>query len=503
MKRSSAFLALAAVLAIVMFAAPVFAEVQNVRVGGDITLRSFWRHALRFSEDRDNGVGGATGNTAPPAGPGGAGVGGGQSSTDNFLQSALGLNVSADLTDNVSVDTRLLNQRVWGSHAQDASNTAAAATSASNSVGVALAYVTLKELFYSPLTVRVGRQNLWYGRGMIVGSRLLAGDSDPNQNIAADEFTEDKGFDAIRGTLDFDPATLDILYAKVDENAVNAGDDVNLLGLNLGYKFPDLNGEAEIYWFNKRDKNQAGIADTNANQGRGIDGGNDANVNTIGLRGSIEPVAHLTTFAEVAYQTGDRGVSTSALGTDSEGKAGDALSAWMLNWGADYVWADAQWTPRAGLEWTLYSGDNKTQTAIAGWDPMFRGSFSTLIREFQNVGLYMPSQSGATQGGTFNALTGSSTNQHALQLRGGLKPLQDLDVGTSWTVFWTDKGIHPVEGSKRQSFLGHEWDTKVVYDYTEDVQFGLIYGVLWPGTVFRNPYRNTAQELVTSVKVSF
>src|SRR3989338_11126925 len=109
MKRSGAFVAIAAaVLAICMMAAPAMAEVQNVRVGGDLTVRGIWRDALRFSEDRSNGAGPTTGNTL------------GESGQDAFFQSALGLNVSADLTDNVSVDTRLLNQRVWGSHADDA-----------------------------------------------------------------------------------------------------------------------------------------------------------------------------------------------------------------------------------------------------------------------------------------------------------------------------------------------------------------------------------------------
>jgi len=86
----------------------------------------------------------------------------------------------------------------------------------------ALANVTLKELFYSPLTVKLGRQNLWYGRGMIVGSRILAGDVDPDNNLGSDEFSQNNGFDAVRAILDFNPVTVDLLYSKVDENALNA-----------------------------------------------------------------------------------------------------------------------------------------------------------------------------------------------------------------------------------------------------------------------------------------
>ncbi len=121
MKR--AISALAALVIVVMVAAPAFAEVQNVRVGGDVTIRGFWRDALRFDHDAVNGVGGGSQVSTGAAGRG----------SDSFIQSALGLNVSADLTDNVSVDTRLINQRVWGSHAQNAANTAAALSTISAS----------------------------------------------------------------------------------------------------------------------------------------------------------------------------------------------------------------------------------------------------------------------------------------------------------------------------------------------------------------------------------
>ena len=478
----------AIVLTFVLGTAPVFAEVQNVRVGGDLTVRGMWRDSLRFQDDTSTGVGTGTGNEA--AAPAGG------SSQDAFIQALLGLNVSADLTDNVSVDTRLINQRLWGGHGDTAANASTTATSASSNVNVALAYVTLKELFYSPLTVKVGRQNLWYGRGMIVGSRLLASDGDPGQTIAADEFTDDRGFDAIRATLDFNPATVDLLWSKVTENAVNAGDDVNLSGLNLGYRFPSYNAEAEFYFFNKRN---ADLNPLNLGSGPFND---KASVSTLGFRGSVEPVSHLTLFGELAYQFGKRDASANALGpnADSESARGDAHRAWMANLGADYVWADVQWTPRFGAEWIFYSGGDGSDTAVGGWDAMFRGKFSTLIREFQSIGAYLPSQSSATG---FNALTNALTNQHSLQLRAGAKPLEDVDVGTAWTVFWADKGIHPVDGMDAKRYLGTEWDSQLLYDYTEDVQLGLIYGVLWPGHVFRDQWDSTAQELITSVKVSF
>ncbi|MBI4355712.1 MAG: hypothetical protein HY597_04625, partial [Candidatus Omnitrophica bacterium] len=69
--------------------------------------------------------------------------------------------------------------------------------------------------------------------------------------------------------------------------------------------------------------------------------------------------------------------------------------------------------------------------------------------------------------------------------------------------FILDKGYIPQTGQKRQHFAGTEWDVQAKYAYTEDVQLGLIYGIFWPGSVFRSPFDDIAQELVTSLKVSF
>ena len=56
---------------------------------------------------------------------------------------------------------------------------------------------------------------------------------------------------------------------------------------------------------------------------------------------------------------------------------------------------------------------------------------------------------------------------------------------------------------ERRSYIGSEWDTQVLYNYTEDVQLGLIYALFNPGNVFRTPNDDTAQELISSVSVKF
>ena len=499
--RWKATLAGAVFLALIAWTTPSFAEVQNVKVGGEVNVRSFLRKNLRLSNDVFNGIG-AGSTTAVDAVATDFG-----SSGDSFLQQLTAVNIGADLTENVSTQLRLINQRVWTSMAADAAN---AAVDSTNQVDISLANVTLKELFYAPLSVTIGRQRLWFGRGFIVGSRLVNGDVDPEQSLAADEFSDLTAFDAIRGTLDLSgmtggmPVTLDAVYAKVDENNISqaktgaVADDVNLLGLNLGTHFSQWNGEVETYFWKKQDNSN--------NPGATVD--TDSQANTLGIRGSSAPMDGVSLWSELAYQWGHR--ITSAIGFDAEGAAGDGYQAWAANLGLDYTAKSVAWTPTIGGEWVFYSGGKDQASAagtsaIGGWDPVFRGHFFSALRDFQAAGFYMPAQSGATLDGTFNNVTNATTNQHALSVHALMKPLEDLALDTKYSWFIAPVGIRPTTsaGTKEKHGLGAEWDTQLTYNYTDDVQLGVVYAFFAPGNVFRNPYDAPAQELVTSVNVKF
>lgn len=477
---------------------PAFAEVQNVKVGGQVNVRGFVRKSMLLSDDvHSRATAGAGGVDSATADFGNSG--------DSFVQQLSAIDVSGDLTENVKVQTRLTNERVWTALN---SNAVAGTDADANQVQLSLANVTLKELFYSPLTVILGRQKLWYGRGFIVGSRLLASDFDQADALAADEFTDQTGFDAVRAIVDLSgnapmnmPVTLDAVYAKINERGIGAttnggptvvsgADDLNLWGVNVGTKFDQ--GEAEAYFFKKVDNGSS------ANNGN-LD--NNPQANTLGIRGSVAPTEASSVWGEFAHQWGNRLVTATTF--DAEGAAGDGYTAWAANLGGDLSIKDAPWSPKVGAEWIWYSGDDGNASAIGAWDPMFRGSFTTALREFQGAGFYLPAQSGATIGGTFNTITNSATNQHQFAGHATVWPIEDLSVDNRLTWFRTDNGIVPVAGAKRQHYLGFEWDVQANYNYTDDVQFGVIYALFAPGNVFRTPYDDNAQELVSSVNVKF
>ncbi|HEX68509.1 MAG TPA: hypothetical protein ENG13_05565, partial [bacterium] len=95
------------VLAFVLFAGyslALNAEVQNVRVGGDIEVRGIWQKDVDLIAEDSYG----DGKSAPEWIP----------RTTQFLYQIARIYVSADLTDNVNAYVRFVNDRTWGTMPQ-------------------------------------------------------------------------------------------------------------------------------------------------------------------------------------------------------------------------------------------------------------------------------------------------------------------------------------------------------------------------------------------------
>ena len=491
-RRSAVLLGLIAV-AVCAFSVPSFAEVQNVKVGGDLTVRAI--HRSNTDLNKDNNAAQANGQD--------------RSDPQDFVQQTVAINVGADLTENVSAFLRFANENDWGS---------ATGGTASGDVDVSQAYAEIRELFYTPATLRIGTQPIKWGRGLVLGGNLLpslletgsfAG-GDRNAAITAEEFTDFTAFDAVRLTIDLrntgmtaidDVApSLDLVFIKLDENAAGSNDDTNLFGGNLSTKFGQ--SEAELYYLNKHDKSRTDVAPNVA--GRTAKAGS---VSTIGLRGSTQPGDGINLYGELAYQFGRR-----ANDLDEGLQDGTPQRGWLTNLGAELTLADIATSPKIGAEWLFKSGEDK-DGAFGGWDPIAPSYFPTMIRSYQVrstlLGLNPVDQAGVTS---------AFTNQHDLALYGGIKPMEDLGVDTRLTLFLADlppinrPGVAGVGvgNSARSSHLGTEWDNKVTYQYTDDVTLSGAYGVFWPGGAFRhrNPADaatgdSTAQQLVVEASVKF
>ncbi|MBU0694112.1 MAG: alginate export family protein [Candidatus Omnitrophica bacterium] len=420
-----------------------FAEVENIKVSGDIATEAVMRDFSLGSPDHND---------------------------DHFLFSQIRLRIDADLTENVSAVIRLINERLWGSENNEADS--------GTNIALDLGYVQLGEFLYEPLTLIVGRQNLRYG------SALIVGDPDTNQTAAAGVDTEvkvpavisdlslRKSFDAIRAILDYSPYTLDIIFAKVSEGITNSSDDVTLAGANLAYAWGSYNGVTEGYFFS-------------ANRGGGAE---RQETYTVGARTQFDPTDNLTLAAEGAYQFGEdtatahRDVSAFAVSLDSEYR--------FLN---DY-------NAKVGLSYAYLSGDDDMgNDANNAWDPLFEDQALAEIinilftnsntQAIKLTGSYMPRED-ITLGMVYVRawLAENLTTTAALPT---FKPTVGPASGQTYRVDRNEKDI------------GDEIDVYAVYDYTEDVQLKLTGAYFIPGSLFTHDNDSTAYSVRGGVSVSF
>ena len=101
----------------------------------------------------------------------------------------------------------------------------------------------------------------------------------------------------------------------------------------------------------------------------------------------------------------------------------------------------------------------------------------------------------------------ATTNQEFIQVKGALKPLEDLLLEASFTYLWTPEDVHNstsnINSATRDDEIGWEIDLQATYDYTEDVSFGVLAGWFVPGDFYLSPEDDMATDVVGSVKVTF
>lgn len=528
-KRLILILALAFVVGIAFTA---YAEVQNVKVSGDIAVQGVARNNFDLAKTQSRGVAQATDFN----------------DKDSDILSITRLRVDADLTDNVMTTVRLLNERNWngesgfggvnnaGQRNRNIGLNTANTANDENDIDLDLAYVTLKEFLYSPLSLMVGRQELRFGNGLVVG--------DPDTNVysaatslSAGDLSARKSFDAIRATLDYNPLVVDVVYAKVQETNASLNDDVTLSGFNAsyalnksttleGYFFSKAKGVNAISAFNIDANSAIGWIDS-ANAGaavatdnRGFKDKADI-VNTLGVRAVDKSVKNLTLDGQLAWQFGtynpkfDANARFDAVASRKAQTSN--RNAWAAQLKAGYDLKDvamvSKYSPVVSGSYTYLSGANRDETrsgeSYKGWDPLFENQ---------------------TEGHIMNAIF-SNTNMHRAGLSAKAKLTDDITANLDYVGAWfakryprntsrqailsgvygntaaTNGRVFRMQGDK---YIGSEIDAMLTYDYTEDVQFSLLGGILLTGnSIWNNEQSNgkgaiaDATELIGSMKVTF
>lgn len=446
---------------------PAFAETQNVKVSGSVDMYGFYRSNFDLLDSNDAGT--TLLGTAVPA-QSHAGSAAQRSESDNYFMSLTQIQVDAELTDNVSTVINIINQRDWNSN-----------LSAANEFDMTLdlAYAQMKEIFYAPLTLTIGRQDLLFGRGFIVGWNP----QDPQGTIQADEFTQIQSFDAIRATLDFSPWTWDFVYSKISENSNNPEDDRDLYISYLTYKFAEYNAVADLYYTGEYDRRTLAAAG----------GTNDNTTDTIGGRVQFDPISQITLGGEIAYQFGEyRGT----LGAPERDR--DALGIDLFG---EYRFDESPWKPMVGLQYVYLSGESDLSTgstqSYGSWNGSFRGPIYGWIHDYLEV--YFATAAANDQA--------AGQNQQHISLYGSILPMEDLKLTGAYWYFWAADNFHTVTADPNSAVLsediGHEINLAAIYSYTEDVTFTFMADWFIPGDLYTRPNDETAMQLVSEVKVTF
>ena len=467
----------------ILMAAPAFAAVQNVKVSGDIDSTYISRQNFNLGSKTPASSGIATGGLID----------------QSVFITQTRLRVDADLSDNVSTTVGLINERAWDTE-----------TSTNTNVQLYLAYVTLREFLYSPLSVTVGRQEFAYGNGLILGSGGVNNAATGNLATVAADLTKRTSYDGIKAVLDYKPLTLDLIYFKNSSGGTNTGglvsggshlgDDSSVYGINANYQLGDaMNSVVEGYLFSRNNGKKTIVAS----------GTKEDNLYVPGLRVSTNPIKGLNTQAEVAWQLGRKiNTATATAGGDNERR--NAMAYQVLASYAIPVAELEKYKTTANVSYTHVTGDKNGNTArplsgfpnseevYTAWDP---------FNEAQG-------------GGTIYNTLFNLTNLNILAVGVTANPIQDVTASFTWSGLWADKRylsgentltliqpdgttVAPVPTYGTQKDLGNEYDVNLNYAYTEDVTLGLSLGWFVPGKVFNGNNDTTASQALVHVNVNF
>ncbi len=420
-----------------------FADVQNIRISGDIRIRGYYLNGEDFDA--------VTGHDGSDA---------------SFISQRTRVSVEADLEDHVLVVVTLQSEGTWGSDnaTSDSSGAGTAGGSSSDAIsrgwdlGVAEAYVQFNELFYTPATLKLGRQYLHYGRGLILSST-----------------EQEYNYDAARLVLDYYPLTIDLVGAELVNNQAFGGLSSHLgandlLFVNTRYELSDSAIKDVELYFGWVSQSHSGLGGPNTGPfatGRVPPTAAGSSPLLVGLRSDMNLTEGLQTWIEGGYEFGGDGTAN-----------GDTISAFLFNLGGRFTFKDVQWAPVFNATYTFATGGGKGNS-----DGSFRPWFDYV--DGYNGYVFMPA---LTDIHIFNV--GASVKPYentTLSLQAYYYYRADTDgiTGSNGNVDWGGSTWSTLpSGTASGRDLGAEIDGILGYDYSKDVRLQLVYGVFVPGGAY-------------------
>jgi hypothetical protein len=469
MKRITLLLALTLVVALTV---PAVAEVEEITVGGSIIVQGEYQEPGFGTASAAVDQNGTLDAGLTPA-----------SLADIFLvtqptgvdeditsqawySQRTRVNVDATLSGGVRAFVELQAYDFWGDDLDDSLGSESSTEAGNDEVALYQAFIDMNNIADYPVMLRLGRQELVYGR------EWLLGNNDAGSNFSG------LSFDAIKLVYTDEVFQVDAWASKqIDLNstlipATVQDDDTDFYGIYGSYTGIE-NTVIDGY----------GMLIRNA-----LSGGDVDYLYTIGARaaGTWDVMGNLPGLldynVELAYQFGDT-------------NAGGDYEAWALNAMAGYTFTDVQWTPRLELEYAYFSGDDD----ILDNDTE---SFSRLFSDVHYGDLEL--------GGTLDA---AATNLHIFRIGGSAVPVEKLTVSADFLIYvlaeedglafgnqqlgavmGTVPAAVPVVGGATlfaagdDDDAGYELDIAASYQYTEDLNLTVGWAHFFVGDAMENAY---------------
>lgn len=282
-----------------------------------------------------------------------------------FVEQRTRLHLSADFTEEVMAFIEFDSIDTWGEDFRSDYVTGLdSRADTSDDVEVYQAYIEGQSVFGVPIAFRVGRQEMEFGSGWLVGA-----DPGPDPFVGM-------SFDAVRLTYSADALSVDVWWAKLAEQSPWEQDgDTDFYGVYATYALEDGAAEGvefDAYWMFLRDAAKRNDTDR-AWLGEWIEdlvGYDDYGVtelHTVGLR-NVGAWNALDWEVEAAYQWGDAS-AVGSLFVPVDLVYGDDAADWDLWAGhaeVGYTF-DVAWSPRLYLGGAYYQGKDNRDLTFWEW----------------------------------------------------------------------------------------------------------------------------------------
>lgn len=474
---------------------PVWADLQNVEVGGEVRIRGNYIANWAVTT-------GPVGVRFPPAALGGRSIGEFFSGAPafnglgvvspfawdddmhklKFLEQRTRLHVKADFTEDVNAFIELDEYSWWGEDFRSDYLTGAdfrAATT--NDVEIYQSYIEANDMWSLPLRARIGRQELAFGSQWLVGPK----DFGP--------FFSGRSFDALRLTYGGDAYTVDAWWSKLAETSPLEEDgDVDFYGIYATCTAIE-NLTFDAYWLWLRDARALndtnfGWLGENIEAWFGLDNYDVTNLHTIGLR-TAGMYNGFDFDLEAAYQFGDAARAGFFFKPFLYGDDDADINAWAVSAQVGYTF-DVAWQPRPFLRYAFYDGEDNRDISFWDWlNPFDMPEASVSFNRLFSNHMY---------NGFFD-LQNDFSNAHVIIAGVVAHPNETLDVVLDVGYYMADETfdapIHIKVGKIRiplapffpfwtedtDDDLGWVTDIVGTYHYSEDLSFSLHWSHLFTG----------------------